>query len=110
MNHVSLEGAVTRHIWQYGGDTLFRIATEDGFYHTVRIRGMPVQLKPGTSAVITGKLISREENVGLEDFVRQAEGGADTLDPKQVKELAGKLGEVHRTYTEILADEFLVLA
>jgi hypothetical protein len=113
MNHVSIEGTVTRHIWTYGGDTLFRLATEEGHYHTVRIRNMPVQPKPGTSAVIVGKLISREENVGLEDFVRRAEGGEKgdgELDDKQIKQLAKKVGQAHRTYTEILADEFLALA
>jgi len=113
MNHVSIEGTVTRHIWTYGGDTLFRLATEEGHYHTVRIRNMPVQPKPGTSAVIVGKLISREENVGLGDFIRRAEGGErgdGELDDKQIKQLAKKVGQAHRTYTEILADEFLALA
>ena len=111
MNHVSVEGTVTRHVWNYGGDTLFRLATEEGYYHTVRIRNMPVQPKPGTSAVIVGKLISREENVGLEDFIRRAEGGDDgELDKEQIKQLAKKIGQAHRTYTEILADEFLALA
>lgn len=107
MNHVIVDGTVTRNVWNYNGDTLFRLSADGGCFFTIRCKGLPPQLKAGMRVVVVGKLISRDEDVNLSDFVRRAEGGQGKPDPKDIDKLAPLVGEERRSYTEILADELL---
>jgi len=113
MNSIVVEGAVTNDIWTYGGDTLFRIRHDDGGDHfTVRFRNLPLDIKPGTRVVISGRLISRDQRVSLEDFVSRAtrgDGGPDEKLLEKIKGLAQGLEPVNRSYTEILAQEIRMI-
>jgi len=112
MNQVTIEGTVTNDIWTYSGDTLFRLRYDDGnAFFTIRFRNLPLDVKPGTRIVITGELISREQRVDLEDFVRRAtrNGEPDEELDELVKKLARRLEPVNRSYTEILAREIRTL-
>lgn len=105
MNYVAVEGTVTRDIWTYNGDTLFRLH-HDRLFFTVRFRNLPLDIKAGRRVVVTGTLTSREQRISLEDFVSRATQGKDEKpDEKLVKELASRLEPVNRSYTEILATE-----
>ena len=107
MNYVSIDGSVTRHIWQYSGDTLFRLVSTDGGFHTVRCKGLPPQLKAGQRIVVVGRLTSREEDMTLADFIKRAEGGQGKPDPQDIERLAPLAGSERRSYTEIIADELI---
>ena len=109
MNVVVISGTITRNIWQYGGDTLFRLG-HNGHFFTIRVRGLPVQLEPGVRVVVSGTLTSREEDVSLADFARRAEGGTGEVDRETLERIGNALGREHRSYTEILAEKIRALA
>lgn len=60
--------------------------------------------------VVSGTLVSREEDVSLADFARRAEGGSGEVDRETLERIGNALGQEHRSYTEILAGEIRTLA
>ena len=69
--------------------------------------------RPGSGSVtgiIAGELISREQRVGLKDFISRATRGDAKPDAELVEKLAAQLEPVNRSYTEILAQEIRNLA
>jgi len=110
MNYVIVEGTITNDIWTYGEDTLFRLRRDGGVFFTVRFRHLPLDVKAGKRVAIAGELISREQRVGLKDFVARAARGDAKPDAELVEKLAAQLEPVNRSYTEILAQEIRNLA
>ena len=91
LNQVHIEGFVTRKIWQYGGDTFFRLAVyrdpdrprkeadrgENGRdrpdYVTIRVpaalTALPVEFRPGQRIQVHGWLESRQYSQTLAEFL-----------------------------------------
>ncbi len=105
MNYVNVEGTVTNDIWTYGEDTLFRLRHNSGDFFTIRFRNLPLDIKSGKRVIIAGELISREQRVGLKDFVTRATRGDAKPDAELVEKLAKQLEPVNQSYTEVLAQE-----
>jgi RecG-like helicase len=106
MNHANVVGTITDDRWTYGGDTLFRLRHGDGAaYFTIRFRNMPVDLSPGTRVVVSGELMSRDQDVTLQDFIGRAAKDDAEINEELVEQLAKQLRPVFRSYTEILVKE-----
>lgn len=112
MNQTTVTGTVV-NTWWYKKDFCFRIELRDGGGHvSVRwLKSNPPQLSNNALVIVAGALTSREERVGLAGFARRAEGGqGEPLSRDEIKALEERLGEENRTYTEIVAEEVIVLA
>lgn len=105
MNTVVIEGYIT-NVWTYSGDTLFRLA-HDGNYVTVRFQKLPLDVKSGMTVVVSGKLVSRDQRLHLEEFVERALNGDELSEDGQelVDQLKGHLGYMNQGIVEVMADE-----
>ena len=127
LNQVHVEGFVTKKIWQYSGDTYFRLAVyrdpdrprkvaereapderDKPDYVTVRVPArlttMPVEFQSGQRVQVHGWLESREFDQSLAEFLWEAQGPK----PKVSKAQAGKV-IAHRGATWIVAERVLTM-
>ncbi len=121
LNQTHVEGYVTKKIWQYGGDTFFRLAVyrdpdlprkETGRnsndrdkpdYVTVKVpasllAGLPVQFTSGQRIQVHGWLESREYESTLAEFLKDARESELEIDPAQAQRIVA-----HRSTTWITA-------
>jgi len=115
VNVVVIEGYVTNDVWEFGGDTLFRLAHVNGAgeneYFTVRLRSsLPVRVPPpGSRVIVTARAVDRQEDFTLEDHVRRAARGRE-VDRGLVERLGRMLDAERRSYTEFLAQAVSVVS
>lgn len=107
MNTITVDGVVTNKTWRYDGDSLFRLRHDNGDAHfTIRVKNLPIDIRPGMRIAVTGTLTSRDQRISLSDFVGRAHSGDDEDTVRElVDQLAGHLGPVTRSYTEVVARE-----
>ena len=125
LNQVHIEGYATKKIWQYGGDTFFRLAAyrdpdrprkesdrnpnerDKPDYVTIKVpasllAGLPVQFTSGQRVQVHGWLESREYESTLAEFLKDARGSELEVDSAQAKEIIA-----HRSTTWITAERIV---
>ena len=122
LNQVHVEGYVTKKIWQYSGDTFFRLAIyrdpdrprkeanrgakerDKPDYITVKVpvAGLPVHFESGQRVQVHGWLESREYESTLAEFLKDAQGPELELDPALTKKVID-----HRSTTWITAERIV---
>ena len=124
LNQVHIEGYATKKIWQYGGDTFFRLAAyrdpdrprkesdrnpnerDKPDYVTIKVpasllAGLPVQFTSGQRVQVHGWLESREYESTLAEFLKDARSELK-IDVAQAKKVIA-----HRSTTWIVAERIV---
>ncbi len=125
LNQVHVEGYVTKKIWQYSGDTFFRLAVyrdpdrprkktdrnsnerDKPDYITIKVpasllAGLPVQFISGQRVQVHGWLESREYESTLSEFLQDARGPKLEIDSAQAQKVVA-----HRSTTWITAERIV---
>ena len=122
LNSASVEGYVTKKIWEYDGDQFFRLAMyrdpdrprkrnpqesegkrDQPDYATVRVPAtLSDRIKPGQRVQVHGWLESQVQRRTLAEFLATAKGPALDLDQEKAQEISTAMD-----YTRIVADRIV---